>query len=179
MGHEGVVADMRYNRGGHTSQLIIEKLRARIIGYDLSRHAANETYPADGRRGPLVLVANQFSGSDGDMVNAAAQELGLGPVVGQRTWGGVVGIDGRFDLVDGTAVTQPRYAFHFDEHGWGIENHGVDPDIRYEMAPDDWRDEDARDPQLDLAVDEALRLLAESPASLPPTMPPPRVRRGE
>ena len=109
MGHEGVVADMRYNRGGHTSQLIIEKLRARIIGYDLSRHAANETYPADGRRGPLVLVANQFSGSDGDMVNAAAQELGLGPVVGQRTWGGVVGIDGRFDLVDGTAVTQPRY----------------------------------------------------------------------
>jgi tricorn protease len=124
-----------------------------------------------------VLVANQFTGSDGDMLNAPAQELGLGPVVGQRTWGGVVGIDGRFDLVDGTAVTQPRYAFHFDEHGWGIENHGVDPDIRYEMAPDDWRDEDARDPQLDLAVDEALRLLAESPASLPPTMPPPR--RGE
>jgi len=109
------------------------------------------------------------------MVNAAAQELGLGPVVGQRTWGGVIGIDGRFDLVDGTGVTQPRYAFHFNQHGWGIENHGVDPDIEYVMAPSDWADEDARDPQLDLAIDEALARLAETPAAQPPTLPPARV----
>ena len=56
------------------------------------------------------MVANQFSGSDGDIVNAAAQALDVGPVVGERTWGGVIGIDGRFDLVDGTSVTQPKYS---------------------------------------------------------------------
>ncbi len=175
MSHEGVVADMRYNRGGHTSELIIEKLRATIVGYGPGRHTTTECYPTAGRRGPVVFVANQFSGSDGDMVNAAAQELRLGPVVGQRTWGGVIGIDGRFDLVDGTSVTQPRYAFHFNEHGWGIENHGVDPDIEHIMSPDDWADEDERDPQLDLAINEALNSLAQSPASLPPTLPSSRV----
>ena len=175
MQREGVVADMRYNRGGHTSELIIEKLRATIVGHGPARHGTTESYPTSGRRGPVIFVANQFAGSDGDMVNAAAQELGLGPVVGQRTWGGVIGIDGRFDLVDGTGVTQPRYAFHFNQHGWGIENHGVDPDIEYVMAPSDWADEDARDPQLDLAIDEALARLAEAPAAQPPTLPPARV----
>ncbi len=176
MAKEGVVADTRYNRGGHTSELVIEKLRPRIIGYGPARHAAPEAYPVHGRRGPVVLVCNQFSGSDGDMVNAAAQELGLGPVVGQRTWGGVIGIDGRFDLIDGTSITQPRYAFAFESFGFGVENHGVDPDIQRIMAPDDWRDEDERDPQLDIAVDEALRLLDATGAAVVPDLPPPRVR---
>lgn len=176
MAHDGVIADMRYNGGGHTSQLIIERLRGEVIGWDLSRHAASESYPSSGRRGPVVFVANQFAGSDGDIVNAAAQELGLGPVVGQRTWGGVIGIDGRFELVDGTRVTQPRYSFHFDSHGWGVENYGVDPDIEYVMSPADW-DEDERDPQLDLAIEEALRRLAETPAKQAPELPAPRVGR--
>lgn len=177
MSHEGLVADMRYNGGGHTSQLIIERLSRRIVGWDLVRHGAPEPYPSAGRRGPVVFVTNQFAGSDGDIVCAAAQELKLGPVVGQRSWGGVIGIDGRFDLVDGTGVTQPRYSFHFDEHGWDVENHGIDPDIEYVMSPGDWADEDARDPQLDLAVAEALRLLEAQPASVPPTLPAPRSRR--
>ncbi len=177
MAHEGVVADMRYNGGGHTSQLVIERLSRKVIGWDLVRHAAPEPYPYQGRRGPVVFVTNQFAGSDGDIVCAAAQELKLGPVVGQRSWGGVIGIDGRFDLVDGTSVTQPRYSFHFDEHGWDVENHGVDPDIEYVMTPADWDDEDARDPQLDLAIEEALRLLAETPASVPPPLPKPRARQ--
>ncbi|MDO5287073.1 MAG: PDZ domain-containing protein [Actinomycetia bacterium] len=176
MAHEGVVADMRYNSGGHTSQLVIERLSRRIIGWDLVRHGAPEPYPFQGRRGPVVFVTNQFAGSDGDIVCAAAQELGLGPVVGQRSWGGVIGIDGRFDLVDGTSVTQPRYSFYFDKHGWDLENHGVDPDIEYLMSPADWDDEDVRDPQLDLAVAEALRLLEETPAQQPPELPAPRVR---
>jgi tricorn protease len=177
MSHEGLVADMRYNGGGHTSQLVIERLSRRIIGWDLVRHGAPEPYPSAGRRGPVVFVTNQFAGSDGDIVCAAAQELKLGPVVGQRSWGGVIGIDGRFDLVDGTGVTQPRYSFHFDEHGWDVENHGIDPDIEYVMSPGDWADEDARDPQLDLAVEEALRLLDAQPASVPPKLPAPRSQR--
>lgn len=176
MSHEGLVADMRYNAGGHTSQLIIERLRGEVIAWDTVRHSSSEPYPSHGRRGPVVFVANQFAGSDGDIVNAAAQELGLGPVVGQRTWGGVIGIDRRFDLVDGTGVTQPRYSFCFDGHGWGVENHGVDPDIEYVMTPADW-DEETRDPQLDLAIDEALRLLDASGAKAAPQLPAPRVQR--
>lgn len=177
MAHEAVIADVRYNSGGHTSQLVIERLSRQVIGWDLVRHGAPEPYPYQGRRGPVVFVTNQFAGSDGDIVCAAAQELGLGPVVGQRSWGGVIGIDGRFDLVDGTSVTQPRYSFYFDQHGWGVENHGVDPDREHVMSPADWDDEDVRDPQLDLAVEEALRLLEQTPAKQPPPLPAPRNRR--
>ena len=77
------------------------------------------TYPEDAPRGPVVALADEFSGSDGDIVTAAIKRLGIGPVVGTRTWGGVIGIDGRYGLVDGTRVTQPRYAFWFDDTAGG------------------------------------------------------------
>ena len=102
-------------RGGHTSQLVVEKLARRVIGWDVVRHRQPMTYPEDAPRGPIVALADEFSGSDGDIVTAAIKRLGLGPVVGTRTWGGVIGIDGRYGLVDGTHVTQPRYAFWFDD----------------------------------------------------------------
>ncbi len=172
---EGIVADVRYNRGGHTSQLVITRLAARVVGWATSRHyAASTTYPERAPRGPVVMVANEFSGSDGDIVNAAAQALGVGPVVGVRTWGGVVGIDGRFDLVDGTAITQPRYAFWLERKGWDVENHGVDPDIEVVHTPSDLFAE--HDPQLDRAITEALSLLEQQPAATPPPLPEPKVR---
>ena len=174
---EGLVVDVRYNRGGHLSQLVIERLARRVVGWDLARHIATPVeYPMQAPRGPVVFVANEYTGSDGDIVNAAAQALGLGPVVGMRTWGGVVGIDGRYELVDGTRVTQPRYAFWLRGYGWGVENHGVDPDIEVVLTPADWHG--PADPQLDRAVAEALRRLTETPAATPPPLPPPRVRRG-
>src|SRR5690606_26093918 len=108
---EGVVVDVRYNRGGHLSQLVIERLSRRIRAYAVGRHAGNELYPFDAPRGPVVFVANQWTGSDGDIVTEMAKVMDVGPVIGVRTWGGVIGIDGRFSLVDGTVVTQPRYAF--------------------------------------------------------------------
>ena len=110
---------MRGNAGGHTSQLIVEKLARRVIGWDVVRHRQPMTYPMDAPRGPIVTLADEFSGSDGDIVTAAIKRLGLGPVVGTRTWGGVIGIDGRYGLVDGTRVTQPRYAFWFDDLSLG------------------------------------------------------------
>src|SRR5690606_1569643 len=106
--------------------------------------------------------------------NAAAQALGVGPVVGVRTWGGVVGIDGRFDLVDGTAITQPRYAFWLERKGWDVENHGVDPDIEVVHTPSDLFAE--HDSQLDRAITEALSLLEQQPAATPPPLPEPKVR---
>ncbi|MEZ0091613.1 PDZ domain-containing protein [Streptacidiphilus sp. EB129] len=166
---DGLVVDVRENRGGHTSQLIIEKLNRRVIGWDVVREHKAIRYPMDAPRGPLVAVADEFSGSDGDIVNAAFQALKLGPVVGVRTWGGVIGIDGRYSLVDGTGVTQPRYAFWLEGYGWGVENHGVDPDVEVVCAPQDWVAR--RDPQLDEAIRLALAALAETPAVTAPSIP--------
>jgi tricorn protease len=173
---EGLIVDVRENRGGHLSQLVIEKLARRVIGWDLARHGQPTTYPLDAPRGPVVAVANEFSGSDGDIVTAAFQRVGIGPVVGTRTWGGVVGIDSRYGLVDGTSVTQPRYSFWFDSVGWAVENGGVSPDVEVVMTPDDHVA--GRDPQLERAVGLALAALDERPAAAPPDVAtrPPRGR---
>ncbi|MFC5287154.1 PDZ domain-containing protein [Actinokineospora guangxiensis] len=171
MRREGIVVDLRENRGGHLSQLIIEKLARRIVGWGRARDDYYlETYPADAPRGPVVAVADEFSGSDGDIVNAAIKALGIGPIVGTRTWGGVVGIDMRYRLIDGTLVTQPRYATWMQGYEWGVENHGVDPDVEVPITPQDHAA--GRDPQLDTAVRIALDALAERPALTPPDIPP-------
>ncbi|WP_234539382.1 S41 family peptidase [Streptomyces shenzhenensis] len=169
MAREGIVVDVRENRGGHTSQLVVEKLARRIVGWDLPRGMRPFSYPRDAPRGPVVVVANEFSGSDGDIVNAAIKALGIGPVVGTRTWGGVIGIDSRYRLVDDTLVTQPKYAFWLEGYGWGVENHGVDPDVEVVQTPQDWGA--GRDPQLDEAVRIALEALETAPAKTPPTLP--------
>ncbi|MFD0133065.1 S41 family peptidase [Streptomyces sp. NPDC127159] len=166
---EGLVVDVRENRGGHTSQLVVEKLARRIVGWDLPRGLRAYSYPENAPRGPVVAVANEFSGSDGDIVNAAVKALGIGPVVGTRTWGGVIGIDSRYRLVDGTLVTQPKYAFWLEGYGWGVENHGVDPDVEVVQAPQDHAA--GRDVQLDEAVRMALAALEEHPAKTPPELP--------
>jgi tricorn protease len=163
---DGLILDVRGNSGGHTSQLVVEKLARRVIGWDVPRHGQPFTYPADAPRGPVVALADEHSGSDGDIVTAAIKRLGIGPVVGTRTWGGVIGIDGRYGLVDGTRVTQPRYASWFDDSGWGVENRGVDPDVEVVVTPQDHAA--GRDPQLDRAVDMALEALAQQPAARPP-----------
>ena len=167
---EGIVVDVRYNRGGHLSQLVVERLARRIIGWDLGRYRAPDSYPSQAPRGPVVFVSNQWSGSDGDIVCAAARAMGIGPIIGVRTWGGVVGIDGRFTLVDGTMVTQPRYATWMQGFGFGLENHGVDPDIEVPFRPQDYAA--GADPQLDRAVAEVLTLLESHPAADPPAIPP-------
>ncbi|MGW0883814.1 S41 family peptidase [Streptomyces sp. NPDC002671] len=166
---EGLVVDVRENRGGHTSQLVVEKLARRIIGWDMPRGMRPTSYPLDAPRGPVVAVADEFSGSDGDIVNAAIKALGIGPVVGTRTWGGVVGIDSRYHLVDGTLITQPKYAIWLEGYGWDVENHGVDPDVEVVQRPQDWAE--GRDAQLDEAVRLALEALETAPAKTPPTMP--------
>lgn len=163
---EGLILDVRGNRGGHTSELVIEKLARRVIGWSVPRHHQASTYPEDAPRGPVVALADEHAGSDGDIVTAAIKRLGLGTVVGTRTWGGTIGIDGRYGLVDGTRVTQPRYATWFDDTGWDVENRGVDPDVEVVITPADHAA--GRDPQLERAVDLALAALAERPAARPP-----------
>ncbi len=162
MGHDGLIVDVRGNRGGHTSQLIVEKLARRITGWKLPRRLRPFSYPQDAPRGPVVAVADEFAGSDGDIVTAAIRTLAIGPVIGTRTWGGVVGIDGGgHELVDGTRLTIPRYASWFTRFGWEVENYGVDPDVEVLITPDDWAAD--LDPQLEVAVDRALAMLADTP----------------
>jgi tricorn protease len=178
MRFDALVMDVRGNGGGHISQLVVEKLARRVIGWDQGRWLQPVSYPQDGRRGPVVTVADEFAGSDGDIVTAAIKLLGLGPVVGTRTWGGVIGIEGipGHELVDGTHMTVPRYAFFFDEYGWGVENYGVDPDVEVLITPDDWTA--GHDPQLETAVRLALEALEKQPPKAPadPATGPSKVR---
>jgi tricorn protease len=163
---DAVIVDVRGNGGGHTSELVIEKINRRIIGWDNKRGMRPGTYPDGAPRGPLVALADESAGSDGDIVTAAIQDFKLGPVVGTRTWGGVIGYDDYHELVDGTKMTVPKLSFWFESSGWGVENYGVDPDVEVLMSPADWAAD--RDTQLETAVRLALTALEERPAARPP-----------
>jgi tricorn protease len=164
MKREGLIMDIRSNNGGHISQLVIEKLTPKVIGWDAVRWFESEGYPYNARRGPVVALADEMAGSDGDIVTATIKVLGLAPVVGTRTWGGVIGINGFYELIDGTRITRPQAAFWFsDGLGWSVENHGVDPDVEVLITPDDWAA--GRDPQLETAVRMALEAVEKEPAT--------------
>ncbi|MEU5167511.1 S41 family peptidase [Streptomyces mutomycini] len=162
-----LIVDVRGNAGGHISELVVEKLTRTILGWDLTRNAQAVSYASNAPRGPVVALADEATSSDGDMITAAFRLLKLGPVVGQRTWGGVVGMTGRHRLGDGTVITVPMNAAWFDTYGWSVENHGVEPDLEALRTPLDWAE--GRHAVLDDAVRVALDLLAAHPASTPPT----------
>ncbi|MFD3665673.1 S41 family peptidase [Streptomyces sp. NPDC058659] len=161
-----LIVDVRGNAGGNISELVIEKLTRKILGWDLTRNAQAVSYASNAPRGPVVALADEATSSDGDMITAAFKLLGLGPVVGQRTWGGVVGMTGRHRLGDGTQITVPMNAAWFPEYGWSLENHGVEPDLAVLRTPLDWAE--GRHAQLDDAVHVALSLLSETPPASPP-----------
>ncbi|MET9348959.1 S41 family peptidase [Streptomyces termitum] len=161
-----LIVDVRGNAGGHISELVVEKLTRKILGWDLTRDAQPVSYASSAPRGPVVALADEATSSDGDMITAVFKLLGLGPVVGQRTWGGVVGMTGRHKLGDGTHITVPMNAAWFTDWGWSVENHGVEPDVAALRTPLDWAE--GRYGQLDDAVHAALALLEEHPAASPP-----------
>jgi tricorn protease len=167
-GLDGLVCDFRGNRGGHTSELVLERLSAVVGAWDNPRGFEAITYPVDAPRGPMVALCDQYAGSDGDIVSMGFRQRKLGPLVGTRTWGGVIGIDLRYRLVDGTLVTQPAYAFWFEGGpGWTVENYGVDPDVEVAIAPHDWAA--GRDPQLEKAIELVLAALEQHGPKRPPS----------
>ena len=163
---EGLVVDVRYNGGGHVSPLILQKLARKRIGYDTTRWGLDpEPYPPESVIGPIVALTNELAGSDGDIFSHGFKLLGLGPLLGKRTWGGVVGIWPRHALVDGSITTQPEFSFWFQDVGWGVENYGTDPDIEVDNLPQD--EARGQDVQLQRAIEEALRLLESNPPKRP------------
>ena len=172
---EALVVDVRYNRGGHVSQLLLEKVARRRIGYAHSRWARPSTYPEEAAFGPVVALTNEHAGSDGDIFSHNFKQMKIGPLVGTRTWGGVVGIWPRHTLVDGTQTTQPEFAYWFSDVGWGIENYGTDPDIEIDNAPQDHIA--GRDRQLETAVATALAKIGPSRVAVRQDGPRPQLAR--
>jgi tricorn protease len=182
--HDGLLIDVRYNGGGHVSQLLLEKLARRRLGYDFPRWGAPEPYPNHAPRGPIVALTNELAGSDGDIFSHTFKLLKLGPLVGKRTWGGVIGIWPRHTLADGTLTTQPEFSFYFDDVGWNVENYGTDPDVEVDNRPQDYVR--GVDVQLNRAIEICLEELKKKPPHTPKrtenrrlTPPPlaPRARR--
>ncbi|HBP20452.1 MAG TPA: peptidase, partial [Planctomycetes bacterium] len=176
---EGLIVDVRMNGGGHVSQLLLEKLARRRVGYDVPRWGKPEPYPSDARLGPVVCLTDEHAGSDGDIFSHCFKLLGLGPLVGKRTWGGVIGIWPRHPLVDRTVTTQAEFAFWFTDVGWSVENYGTEPDVEIDRAPQDWVS--GSDPQLSGGLAEVQRLIAAEQPQVPdfgprPVLTPPRLK---
>jgi len=161
----GLIVDVRFNGGGHVSPLIIEKLARRRLGYSVARWSEPDPFPQLSLAGPLVALTNEHAGSDGDIFCHVFKLMQMGPLLGKRTWGGVVGITVNDPLGDGTITTQPEFSFWFQDVGFGVENYGTDPTIEVDNRPQDYVQED--DVQLRRAVEEALKDLAEKGFSPP------------
>ncbi len=163
---EGLVIDVRGNGGGNVSQMLIERLRRSVLGTRFSRTNDHvSTYPSDAYHGHLVCLISENSASDGDIFPARFREAGLGPLIGKRTWGGVIGITNRGTLVDGGVVRVPEFATNSITGDWIIEGYGVDPDI--EVDNDAESVIAGRDPQLERGIAEILKMVRENPRPFP------------
>ncbi|MFZ3216044.1 MAG: PDZ domain-containing protein [Candidatus Acidiferrales bacterium] len=161
LGKQGAVIDERFNTGGQAADYIIQYMQRKIWNYWIAREGAVYSTPLSGIYGPKVMITNEFSGSGGDALPWYFRHVGLGTLVGKRTWGGLVGIGGYPSLLDGGYVTAPRFAFFTTEGTWDVENHGVAPDIDIEMEPAAWRQ--SHDTQLEKAVEVAMQELSKNP----------------
>jgi len=144
-----LIVDVRFNEGGFSSTLLLDVLSRRRMAWTLSPWRAPAPFPRQAPGG-IVVICNEHTGSDGDMFVQAVRELGLAPIVGVRTWGGVVGISPREPLADGTVVTQPENAHWFDSVGYGVEGHGAEPTHVVEISPSEWSA--GHDTQLESAI---------------------------
>jgi tricorn protease len=162
---KGAIIDERFNGGGQVADYFIEVMKRQIESYWLPRYGLIEHTPNAAIYGPKVMLANEQSGSGGDALPWLFKQAKLGPLVGKRTWGGLVGIGGIPPLMDGGQVTSPSVAFFSPKGEWDVENHGVDPD--YEVEQDPKLVSEGHDPQLEKAVSLALDELKKNPP--PPT----------
>jgi tricorn protease len=162
---QGAIIDERFNAGGQMADYIVEVLSRHIESFWAPRYGKVEHTPNAGIYGPKVMIANEFSGSGGDALPWLFKHGKVGTLVGKRTWGGLVGISEIPVLMDGGHVTSPSVAFFSPKGEWDVENHGVDPDVAVEQDPK--AVSEGHDPQLEAAVDIALRELEANPPAEP------------
>jgi tricorn protease len=162
----GALLDERFNGGGFVADYIIDIVGRKLHGYFNNPVGKREpwTEPFAGIWGPKVMIINEFAGSGGDILPYMFRQQELGPLVGTRTWGGLVGIWDFPSLIDGGYITVPRGGFFNLQGEWDVENKGIEPDIEVMITPKDIAS--GHDPQLEQAVNEALRLLKENPVNL-------------
>ncbi|AGO61667.1 S41 family peptidase [Ferroplasma acidarmanus] len=151
---DGLIVDLRFNGGGFVSQLLLEKLSRKRLGYDVPRRGIILPYPIDSVNGPMIALTNEYAGSDGDIGTHVFKLMKLGKVIGTRTWGGVIGINPKIKLIDDTTVTQPQFATWFKDVKYGLENYGSEPDIYVENMPQNFLK--SQDLQLDTAIEMIL-----------------------
>jgi tricorn protease len=162
---EGMVVDVRANGGGNVSRMLIERLRRRLLGVNYSRtDELGNTYPDSVFIGPMVALLDGNSASDGDIFPYMFRKAGLGPLIGKRSWGGVVGIQGRGPLIDGGQIFVPGSGLADENGNWVIEGYGVDPDIDVDNDPKS--EIEGRDPQLERGISEVMARL-KGPVKLP------------
>ncbi len=156
---QGLIIDVRYNGGGIVSPLLLEMLGRKRIAFARLRQGHLEAYPYQSPTGAMVALTNEHAGSDGDIFSHAFKLMKLGPLIGTRTWGGVIGINPRYALVDWGSTSQPEDAFWFKDVGLGVENYGTDPDILVEETPHAMAK--GIDEQLERAILEIGKILAD------------------
>jgi tricorn protease len=171
---DAIILDERYNGGGLVADYYIDAMRRPYLAHWAMRYGADLVTPRGAIFGPKVMLADEFAGSGGDFLPWMFQKYGLGPVIGKRTWGGLVGILGFPDFVDGGSVTAPNLAI-WNQDGWIVENQGVAPDVEVEQWPKDLAA--GRDPQLEKAIERVMQELERNPPRKPSRPPyPVRVR---
>jgi len=164
---EALIVDVRGNGGGNISQMLIQRLDRKLLATGFDRVSDyTGTYPNKTFYGPMVCLLNETSASDGDIFPYMFRQAGLGPLIGKRTWGGVIGISGRGPLLDGGTVFVPEYATASVEGKYVIEGHGVDPDIVVENEPAAVIG--GHDPQLERGIAEVMKALEANAKKLPP-----------
>ena len=167
-----MVVDVRGNGGGNVSQMLINRLDRDLTFITYTRGVDNPTtYPSAVFTGPMVGLLDEDSASDGDIFPAAFKARNLGPLIGKRSWGGVIGITSLGPLLDGGLVAVPQFGLTSAEGEWIIEGRGVEPDIEVDNPPEALLR--GEDPQLDRAIREIERLMTTEPAALPPKPAPP------
>jgi len=174
--HAGLIIDERWNGGGQIPNRFIELLNRPLTNYWAIRDQRDWEQPRGAHHGPKAMLINGLAGSGGDMFPWLFRHHKLGPLVGTRTWGGLVGISGNPRFIDGGNISVPRFAFYKLDGTWGIEGHGVDPDIEVIDDPGVMRgglEAGGRDPQLEAAIDAVLEELRRNPPRDPPRPPGP------
>ena len=168
-GKDAIIVDERFNGGGSVADYYIEALTRQRIAMWTFRYGEDMKTPSASIQGPRVMLIDETAGSGGDLLPWMFRKFKVGPLVGQRTWGGLVGILGYPPLLDGGFVTAPNLAFWTPEEGFGVENVGVPPDVEVEQTPAEVIA--GKDPQLEKAIEMALAELKKSPPDRPKRPP--------